>query len=88
VFVYQRPHHRVVVASKSTRATGKRVGSYTVSGAPAKLANELEDKFWRVIDQWGSDSLDVIASIDPAHVAKLVRERWVVFIMSLLFRNP
>jgi hypothetical protein len=88
VFVYQRPHDRVVVAPKSTKATGKRVGLYTVSGAPAKRANDLEDNFWRVIDQWGSDSLSVLESTDPAHAAKLVRERWAIFVMSLFWRNP
>jgi hypothetical protein len=88
VFVYQRPHHHVVVAPKSTKATGKWGGLYTVPGVPPERANELEDKFWLRIDQWGSDSLDVLESPDPAHAAKLVRERWAIFVMSLFCRNP
>jgi hypothetical protein len=88
VFVYQRPHHHVVVAPKSTRATGKKVGLYTVPGVPPERTNELEDKFWREIDQWGSDSLDVLESTKPPHAAKLVRERWAIFLMSLFCRNP
>lgn len=88
VFVYRRPYDRVVVAPKSTKATGKMEGLYTVRGVPPERANELEDKFWRVIDQWGSDSLDALESTDPAHAAKLVRERWAIFLMSLFCRNP
>lgn len=63
-------------------------GLYTVFGVPDDRANELEDKFWRMIDQWGADCLEILESKDPASESKLVRERWVVFIMALLIRNP
>lgn len=88
VFVYWRPYDRVVVAQKSTRATGKLAGLYTMPGVPPERANELEDKFWRVIDQWGADCISVLESAEPADAASLVRERWAIFMISLLFRNP
>jgi len=88
VYVYQRPYDRVVVAPKSTSATGKVAGLYTIPGMPPKRANELEDKFWRVIDQWGSDAIVALEADDPADASKLIRERWAFFVMSLLLRNP
>jgi hypothetical protein len=88
VFVYRRPHRQVIVRPKPPTATGFRVGLYTMRGVPTERENELEDKFWRVIDQWGSDSLGILESTNPAHMAKFDRDRWAIFVMSLPWRNP
>ncbi len=57
-------------------------------GAPAPDQNHLEDRFWRTIDQWGTDALTLLESTDPTAVAKFQRERWAIFVLSLIFRDP
>jgi hypothetical protein len=88
LFVYQRPNDRVVVARKPPRATGWKDDLYTTHGVPAERTTELEDTFWRLIDQWGSNSLTILESSDPEQATNLDRARWVTFMMSLVFRNP
>lgn len=88
MFVYQRPHRKVIVAPKPPTATGFVTGLYTLPNAPATQSDALEDKFWRVIDQWGSDFLDVLESADAAHAVTVIKERWAIFLMSLFWRNP
>jgi Protein of unknown function (DUF4238) len=88
LIVYQRPHDRVIASLKPTKATGKRAGLYTVAGVPLERANELEDRFWRKIDQWGADAIVALESSDPIQMRKLNKERWSIFVTSLLVRNP
>ena len=48
----------------------------------------MEDVFWKKIDQWGADGLELLRKNDPAAAQKLNRERLAIFVMSFLFRNP
>ncbi len=48
----------------------------------------MEEVFWKAIDQWGADGLELLRSSDPTAAAKIDRDRLATFIMSFEFRNP
>lgn len=86
--VFERPGVVVQAKRRVPKATGKQAGLYTVPGAPEAERNQLEERFWRTIDQWGADALAVIEATDAAAVPVLDRERWAVFLLALIFRDP
>jgi len=44
----------------------------------------MEEVFWKAIDQWGADGLELLRSSDPTAAAKIDRDRLATFIMSFL----
>lgn len=90
VWVYQRPHEALRAKPKSTRATGHKAGLYTVFTSPTDFHDDLEDTYFREIDQKGSDVLDLIQDQSPAALAKLRTRRhdWERFVLALYHRNP
>lgn len=48
----------------------------------------MEDVFWKKVDQWGSDGLNLLRSSDPDSVSKIKLERLAIYILSLELRNP
>ncbi len=86
--VYEWRHNKLICAPKSTKSTGAAPGLYFIPMAPTGQQNVMEDKFWRIVDQWGADGLACLKSPDPAAAAKLNRDRLATFIMSFQFRNP
>lgn len=86
--VFERPVDQVLSKRRYPRETAKEAGLYAIPIAPASEQNSLEDKFWRTIDQWGSDALTILESTDPASVDKFARDRWAVFLLALVFRDP
>jgi hypothetical protein len=88
VHVYQWFHNKLVCARKATKSTGGEPGLYFSPMAPSGQQNVMEDGFWRVVDQWGADGLALLRSTAPDAAMKLNKERLIIFIMSLLWRNP
>jgi hypothetical protein len=86
--VFERPVEKVLSKRRSPKETAKEAGLYAIPGAPVADRNMLEDKFWRMIDQWGADALAILESTDPASVDQLSRQRWAVFLLALMFRDP
>lgn len=88
VYVYEKPHDKVIVSTRSTKATGWSPDLYTVPIAPAGQEQALEDRFWCTIDQWGADALAALESTDAGAVDRLDKTRWATFLLSLALRNP
>ena len=86
--VYRWVHDRLVCEPKATKATGGRDGLYFIPMAPPGEQNMMEDRFWKLIDQWGADGLALLRSNDPAAAARLDKDHLATFINSFLFRNP
>lgn len=88
VHVYQWFHDKLVCKPKSTKSTGSAPGLYFSPMSPPGTENVMEDEFWRKVDQWGADGLALLRSLDPDAPAQLNKERFILFVMSLLWRNP
>ncbi|WP_454884905.1 DUF4238 domain-containing protein [Sphingomonas oryzagri] len=86
--VFERPIDRVISKRRFPRETAKEAGLYAIPGAPEPDRNMLEDRLWRTIDQWGADALAILESTDPRNVDRLARDRWAVFLLALIFRDP
>lgn len=84
IFAYEKPHDKVIVHPRSTKATGWSPDLYTVKVAAPGEEQALEDEFWRVIDQWGSDAINALENSAP----ELDKTRWAIFLLSLALRNP
>jgi len=48
----------------------------------------MEDVFWRRIDQWGADALQILRAPNASNDIALHKERLTAFVLSLIFRNP
>jgi Protein of unknown function (DUF4238) len=81
-------HDRILCDRKSTKSTGGSRGLYYTPMAPPEKRNYMEDVFWKKIDQWGSDGLELLRTNEPGAVAKINLERLAVYILSLELRNP
>jgi hypothetical protein len=88
VVVYEWRYDKVVCKPKSTKSTGGRPGLYHIPMAPPDKQNFMEDNFWKRVDQWGADALELLRTDSPEAIRKLNKQRLVVFILSLEFRHP
>lgn len=88
VHVYQCFNGKVVCKPKSTKSTGGERGLYYSPMAPADQRNRMENEFWQKIDQWGADQLSLLRSVNSDALAKVNKERLIIFILSLVWRNP
>lgn len=84
---FSRPYRGVVAQMKHPGATGYSRGLYTISGAPANLADVFENKFMSIADGQAAEALRTMIN---EHLVPSGRQKaaWTRFIMSLWYRTP
>ncbi len=82
--------YKGVVKPRKTHpaGTGYVENLYTLAGFPAETAQLIEDKFFRVTDQFASDALNILLHGDISEMSVDVRSEWSRFVLSLIHRNP
>lgn len=88
VHVYRWRHDRLTCEPRSTRSTGGRHGLYYVPMARAESRNDFEDRFWRTIDQWGADGLQILRRAAGPRPTGIQLGRLAIWLLSLELRNP
>ena len=88
VHVYRWCHDHLECGPRATKSTGARSGLYYVPMASTERRNDLEDVFFRRIDQWGADGLELLRSGDPAGVGRFNIQRMSIYLQALMVRNP
>ncbi len=86
--VYRWAYNKLVCEPKATKSTGGRDGLYFIPMAPPGEQNTMDEVVLKRIDQWGADELALLRTNDPSAAARINKDRLVIFVMSLLFRNP
>ena len=86
--VYRWAHDRLICGPRSTRSTGGHNGLYYVPTAPPDLRNDFEDRFWKRIDQWGADGLQILRDRAKGEPTSVQLARLTVWLLSLELRNP
>ena len=82
--------YKGVVTPRPTHpaGTGYVENLYTLTGFPAETAQLLENKFFRVTDQFASDALNILLHSNIAEMSADVRSGWSRFVLSLIHRTP
>ena len=87
---YSNPFKRkIAVKPVTAEHTGYEERLYELKGYEAKLAQQVEDTFFKPVDTWASASLDLLEA--HGHYApwdNQSRSAWSRFILSLLLRCP
>lgn len=86
---FTKPHKSIVVKSISPERTGYKEELYSLRGYEPALAQQVEEAFFKPVDTWASDSLDLLErhghhGPQDSHS----RSSWTRFILSLLLRCP
>lgn len=84
---YSRPHKEVITRRKSSEYVGFTDGLYTTGGAPG-TENELEDKFFKKVDQLSSDAIDQMIAHPGVALPSRLRSAFSTFLMSMMNRTP
>jgi hypothetical protein len=68
--------------------TGYVENLYTLAGFPPETAQLIENKFFRVTDQFASDALNILLHSVISDMSVDMRSGWSRFVLSLIHRNP
>jgi hypothetical protein len=86
---FTKPYRDIVVKSIVPERTGYQERLYELKGYEPELAQQVEEKFFKPIDTWASNALEMLER--RGHKAPWdsdSRSAWTRFILSLLLRCP
>ena len=86
---FSKPYKDVIAKPISPERTGFEERLYELKGYEPDLAQQVEEQFFKPVDTWASDSLDLLER--HGHHAPWdghSRSAWTRFILSLLLRTP
>jgi uncharacterized protein DUF4238 len=86
---FTKPYRDIVVKPIMPERTGYQERRYELMGYEPELAQQVEEKFFKPIDTWASNALDMLERY--GHNAAWNSDRrsaWTRFILSLLLRCP
>ncbi|MGO4286370.1 DUF4238 domain-containing protein [Bosea sp. TAB14] len=86
---YSRPHIEIAVKRRAPDAAGFEKRLYELEGYEPALAQQVEEKFFKPVDGWAADSLDLLERYGHrAPWDSHSRSAWTRFVLSLLLRCP
>ena len=81
--------NKIAIKRVTPEYTGFQDRLYELKGYEARLAQQVEEKFFKVVDGWAAQSLDLLERFeDRAPWDAHRRSAWSRFILSLLLRCP
>jgi hypothetical protein len=86
---FTKPYRDIIIKLIMPERTGYQEGLYELKGYEPERAQQVEEKFFKLIDTWASNALDMLER--HGHNAPWdtdSRSAWSRFILSLLLRCP
>ncbi|MBX3498096.1 MAG: DUF4238 domain-containing protein [Alphaproteobacteria bacterium] len=90
LYEFSKPYKRVVGKWRHPKATGYKVGLYTMPGVPPEHAQEIEKRLMGMTDGSAAQAHRILLSANTAepYMSAELRFAWARFIYALIFRSP